>query len=197
MWKPMLAAVVFAAMLGGCASNAGAPPGVEVSAAGYADAFEAARDVLRERRWLLERVDAPQGVLTTQPRSEPGLARPWDAPPGLDQATEDLLHRQQRVVRIAFVTRGMSDDHFPATDPQRDLLDEPVDTVMRVHVGVERIERPGQRVPVDAIRLASRTIDPELEAQGLLPRYVVELREDPRLGSDIEREIAARLASRR
>ncbi|MBY0308331.1 MAG: hypothetical protein K2Q09_06290, partial [Phycisphaerales bacterium] len=93
-----------AALLGACApTGATALSGARIPAAEYAGAFQAARQTLRDYRFELDRVDAPQGVLTSAPRASPGLAKPWEVESG-SAAVDDLLSFQQRTVQVAFIT---------------------------------------------------------------------------------------------
>lgn len=71
--------------------------------AGESGAFDLARDVLREEGFILDRVDAAAGIITTRPKTTAGLATPWDAEQSsAEQEIDDLANRQQRTVRITF-----------------------------------------------------------------------------------------------
>lgn len=188
-------------LLGGCASQVPVREAA-VSADGYARAFQSAQEELRQRRFAFDRVDAPQGILTTLAKDEPGLAKPWEAPPGLDQAAEDLLTHQRRLVQVLFVPAGQEQQSTTSAaqqasqilvDPDRDLIEQPVDVRMVVRVYVERLERPGLRVSPDSVRLSSQTIDPQVEGAGLWPRFSRVVREDDRLAGEILRGIQQRL----
>ncbi|MCA3006204.1 MAG: hypothetical protein LW650_13590 [Planctomycetaceae bacterium] len=182
-----------AAAMAGCASDgaasadgAGTPAAVVdggadvqteigVSAAGYAAAFEAVGEALRDEGFLLERVDAAAGVITTQ-RST--------------RATElgDVISRRQRQVRAEFVPEGQE-----RADPAGDLRSGPQATRLRLTVRVEDIHRPGWRVPTSSVRLATRTSDPELTKRGLAPVYTVPAGEDEALAERLRAVVAARL----
>jgi hypothetical protein len=166
----------------------------QIPADQYANTFQAARDVLRDRRFILDRVDAPQGILTSEPSQNPGLARPWNAMSGLAQAVEDVVQYQQRVVRVAFVpiNESQSGNQVGLTNPDRNLLLTPAETVLQVRVSVERIERPGVRTSPDSVRLRSRTIDPTLEAAGVLPTYAFTVRDDEILARTLAQDILNR-----
>lgn len=77
---------------------------VRVEAVGdFAGAFAAAKDVLREHRFELERVDARAGVITTKPRAAGGWATPWvDHASDWDGAWRDTVQDEARVVRVQF-----------------------------------------------------------------------------------------------
>lgn len=164
----------------------------------YALAFQAARDTLRDARYSLDRVDAPQGVLTSVPKSEPGLAKPWEAHSGTQAAVDDFLQYQQRTVQVAFIT-GQPPQHkpgdaiLPLTNPDRDLTVEPAETTMLVRVVVQRIERDGQRVSADSVRVTRQAVDPELKAKGFWPSYLVQVDDDSVLAASLLQEIVARM----
>ena len=63
-------------VLSGCATSR--PAEFATAPGGYAAAFDAAREVLREFRFELERVDARSGIITTRPKATAGLATLWD-----------------------------------------------------------------------------------------------------------------------
>jgi hypothetical protein len=150
----MLAGMLAGLLAGGCAQSeragakgseaeqAAVEAGVRELAAGQRQAaFEAARDVLRELRFELNRIDAREGVLTTQVKFSSGLATPWD----IEQTTArdelaDLLHKHAREVRVSFVERGE-------------------ELRMEVVVGVLRMQTPGQRLAPRAVALSSVATD--------------------------------------
>lgn len=158
----------------------------------YRQAFEASRQVLRDERWLVERVDAAQGVLTTQRRA--------DLPAGDAYGTlENVMNRQIRHVRITFVPADGASRPVPLPDPASpelssttpDLTEGDVPLVMRVRVLVERVQRPGQRPATNSIRLSSYAIDPELVARGQQPLHSEPAGEDQAMAAEIARAIAA------
>src|SRR5438128_989361 len=81
-----------------CASAISTAP-----APAYAEAFDTARQTLRDTGFILERVDARAGVITTQPKTTAGLLTPWDREQtSFGQDLEDLFQRHQRIVRVEF-----------------------------------------------------------------------------------------------
>lgn len=95
-----------AMLLSGC-STPSTTSTVDVSETAYPSAFDAARDVLRDMKFDLERIDARAGVISTMPKSTAGLATPWDREQQTaQQEVEDMLQHQQRVVRITFEPMG-------------------------------------------------------------------------------------------
>lgn len=207
LWVPA-AGCAAAMFLGGCGQGAGVASGARITAPQYADAFQAARDALRDARLTLDRVDATQGVLTTRPTAEPGAAKPWSAAWGARAASEDLFQRQQRTVHVAFAPDAAADGPTPAdappprgiippTDPARDLLQSPTDTTMRVRVLVQRVQRPGRRVSSESVRLVTLSANPAQEQAGLEPAYLVDAGDDQEMAAAILRDILERIAAAR
>jgi hypothetical protein len=203
-----------AALLGGCASQgvsgeggggsqdaaqgADVNAGVErvelvVPADRYREAFQAARDALREAQFTLDRVDASRGRITTFARAGEGAARPWAGLATTDSPLQDVIQRQQRSVRVAFVPASQVAVDPRLDDPSLNLLDLPVATRLIIETVVERVERPGRRAQFDAVRLTSQTLNPELESRGLVPRYSVPVREDRVLAEWLAGQIASRV----
>lgn len=174
-------------MFTACASPAptsGSIATVSVPPGGYAAAFDAARTVLRDRGFILERVDAQAGIITTQPKTTGGLATPWDREQqSFRQEAEDMIQRQQRIVRVSF-------------DPA-DGGAEPA--TMQVQVTLQRVHIPGQRLEPEAIGQSTYFYDPALGARGMQPQYAVSIREDTalaeRLAGLIRNAAAARAAA--
>lgn len=186
------------AHLGGCATpDTSALTGSHVPAERYTRTFQAARDVLREYRFTTDRVDAPQGVLTSLPRTSPGIGRPWEAHSGSEAAWVDTINFQQRAVQVVFVTgtvpaRQEGGRLLPPTDPDRDLAQSPQDTTMLIRVTVDRVERDGRRVSADSVRIERQAIDPAMQQSGNWPRYLVQEPDDKVLAATLLRLIVAR-----
>lgn len=89
-------------ILVGCAAAPQATS-LDVPPGQYSQAFEAAKQTLRDARFDLARLDAQVGVITTLPRVSSGFATPWIAHGGSFGAdTEGLAHYQRRTVRVTF-----------------------------------------------------------------------------------------------
>tara|TARA_R110000782_G_scaffold175732_1_gene266846 strand:+ start:13459 stop:14076 length:618 start_codon:yes stop_codon:yes gene_type:complete len=154
----------------GCATHSAGATATEVPSGSYAGLFDATRRTLAEYRFTLDRVDAARGVITTAPKQTAGLATPWDreqSKPG--QRVEDLIHQQERVVRVVFE---------PPEDPSR----------VSVEVVVQRVRRPNWRVESDAIRTSTHARDPMALRSGRGAEYREPVSED--------RLLAARLLAR-
>ena len=177
-------AVCGAAWLGGCAS--GGATELAIGPGEYAVAFDAARDVLRDARFEIDRVDARAGVITTAPKTTT-----W-------RDLEDVLNRHGRRVRVSFEPAGepVGGEAGEAAEGNtiRDLLtEEPGELVMRVRGVVEREQRPGWRLESSAAHLSTRAEDPALVRRGMEPGYTVAVREDAALGGELAQRIAKRL----
>ena len=158
---------------------------VRVDAGGYAALFDASRRVLRERGFVLERVDATQGVITTRPRD----ARPW---PGVSElrvtsagdATEDLLNNQARRVRIVFVRADDTD----ATEPRPPT---PTDAaIARVSVAIERAWTPTRRPEARVPTMTRNSEDPALSRRGMGGQWSGVVRQDEALAQLLAEQIA-------
>lgn len=175
-----------AASAGGCAGD-GDRAGLEVPAGEYATAFDAAREVLRDYRFELDRVDARAGVITTLSKESAGLATPWDAEQSsVQQEVEDLLAEQRRRVRVTFepMEAGASGDLL---DGSARVLDA------RVEVFVERVYARGMQPSPRAILLSGQWYDPASLARGQSPRYEVPLTRDEALARRMSAEIRRRI----
>jgi hypothetical protein len=180
-WALML---VGAVLLGGCTSSATSSE-FAVGSGRYGVAFDATREVLRDYRFQLERVDAQRGVITTQPKATAGLVAPWDREQStLGQEAEDLVNNQTRVVRVSFENAAGTGDAPP--DPAGLLK-------ARVEVTVYRRQTPGLRVPSRAVGMTTVTTDPEAVKQGVGTEYNVAVTQDTRLAVRLAGEIEKRL----
>lgn len=170
-------------------ADAAPAPALTIPAAQYAAAFDSAKHALRDMGFLLERVDAQAGVITTQPKGTAGLATPWDREQsGIDQEFDDLFHRQQRVARVEFTPVGS------ALASNDDLRAFTGDIEARVQVAVLRAYQPGRRVNTGNITSSTYTTDPQLDAQGLTS-YTVAQKQDSRLAQRVLRAIEGNLSA--
>ncbi len=164
-----------------------------VPATGYVAAFDATREVLKEQRFELDRVDARGGVITTRAKSTSGFATPWDTEQSTTrQEWSDLVSQHQRTVRVVFELQAGGE---PKAGP-RDLLASSGAMVARVEVKVERIQRPGWRTDARALRYSTYTFDPELLKRRELPSYATPGGADGLLAQRIAGEIAQEMKAR-
>ncbi len=188
-----------ALLLGGCANQprasdaggmTGAPAGAfHVRAGEYVTAFDRTRDRLRDLGFLLERVDAQAGVISTQPKGTGGFATPWDREQsGLNEEFEDMFQRHRRVVRVEFTPAGVA----PNPADLRDLRAEkgPIDA--QITATVYRWNQPGWRLNTLAILDSSHTHDPALDERGM-SSYSVAVRQDTPLAAWIAERVRLEL----
>jgi len=185
MFRGFSIALLAACVLGGCSSSSPVQT-FEIPAGQYAAAFDATRDVLRDRRFVLDRVDAGEGVVTSLPKPTSGLATPWDA----DQSAfadevEDLVHAQQRRVRVSFVSQAGDGTDFSNAA-----------CVGRVDVVLERMHLVGWQPSGKAILHSGFATDPVAQAEGRAARYEVPIARDDALAARIARDIRDRLRER-
>lgn len=171
-------------LLSGCGASSPSHT-FEVQAGAYSSAFDATRAVLREGRFPLDRVDADEGVITTQPKQTSGVATPWDSEQtSISQELEDTVHAQQRRVRVTFVPQPDSAGPLSA-----------VSCTGRVEVVLERVQLVGWQPSSKAILQSGFTTDPVAQASGRSARYEVPIARDDALAARIADRIRTRLAS--
>lgn len=176
--RVMLAALCAAAMgLGACQSTTNGDGRFAVAEGPYEKTFDAARLVLREQRFTLDRVDAQAGVITTTSQPAAGLIAPWETvQSSAGDEVEDLLHQQGRRVRVEFV-------EMTAGVPTRGVVTVAVERTQSAHV------RPSQ-----IVGLTTQALDPQAEARGQPGVYTVVVRRDDALAARIAKLIEERAA---
>lgn len=183
MFRSFACAVLACVFLTGCGASSPSHT-FEISAGGYAAAFDATREALRASRFVLDRVDAGEGVITTQPKQTSGLATPWDSEQtSFSQEMEDTVHAQQRRVRVTFVPRG---------DGASALGDGAC--TGRVEVVLERVNLVGWQPSSKAILQSGFTTDPVAQASGRGARYEVAMARDDALAARIAERVRRRLS---
>lgn len=114
----LVAAVGAAAGLTACAATEG-PSVVTIPRDRYADAFQAALEVIRDEDMVTALRDRDGGVIETQPRRAAGVLEPWRTDnDSFAQAAENTLALRRRRVRIEFVSTDFAP---PRVDPQAPL----------------------------------------------------------------------------
>ena len=158
-----------------------------VPAGDYTQAFNAARDVLIDRHFVVERVDAAGGVITTEPRQGAGLLTPWDASQSsTGQEFEEFVHQHEREVRVRFVPQGTDDaGSTPLTQTATPLTAE-------VEVLVYRRRWPGWRLETESPRTSTRTTNMVDARHGVAGPYRTAVERD----RDLEKRLAAEIAQR-
>lgn len=154
----------------------------------YTATFDAAREELRDLGFVLDRVDAQLGAITTMPKGSGGLATPWDREQSsIEDEVNDAVHRAQRVVRIEFAPADGS-----SAPP--DLRQFSGRVTMTVNATLQRVHIPGWRLNTLGVLNSTYSRDPALDARGL-STYAVPIRQDSELASWLADRIAARLAT--
>ncbi|MCA9300148.1 MAG: hypothetical protein KDA28_13840 [Phycisphaerales bacterium] len=186
--------ILLVAAPGGCTSTH--ERSIALEAAQYDEAFTAARELLRERQFRIERVDARHGVITTEPTWSGGFATPWD----LEQTTftqelSEFAQNSRRRVRVVFEPSNLEPEDDPATQlvpstlaPDLRTWDGPI--TAHFEVVVEEIQRTGWRPETESIRRSTFTLDPALQRRRMYPTYEVAVTRDEAL----ERRLAEALA---
>ncbi len=206
----------YAALGSGCASSHATSRVVDVEPGKYSEAFDAARETLRDYDFTLDRVDARAGVITSEPRFSVGLANPADPVQStLGQEWRDLMNQQDRRVRIVFARPGAepafeaeaSADGSAIAVPrdgvladgsrmagmEEDLRTDAGQLVMHVDVVIDRMHRPGRRLETSSIRQSTTYQDPDLIARGMQPTYAVARQRDDALAARLAERIRERL----
>lgn len=188
--------LVVAFLLAGCKA---APTATELRLAPgqYGPAFDVARDVLRDGQFELNRVDGRAGVITTYAKPTAGLFSPWDQEQStFEQETDDLIASNRRRIRITFDPAAPAESP-PAEAPAVDVRAAAAagaELTMRVHVVLERIERPTWRPDTSGTSQYTRSSDPELVRRGMEPQHAVAVSDDRALAARIVEEVRERLA---
>ena len=168
----------------------------------YARGFEVVKDVLREYRFELERIDARHGVITTRAKPTAGLITPWEKEQSTArQEVEELINQDLRAVRVEFVPAGV-DSHqrstlTPADTAEADLKDlRTQQQTLRIVVTVNqlRVHRPGRQPSTKSIRTSTMYADPALSKRGLAPMAIEEMGRDEKLESRLLAAIEKQLA---
>ncbi len=200
---PTLLIAAMAPMLASCHSSPGqqrsssapdaaatsldGPAAVRVAPGQYARAFALAREVLRDAGFVIDRVDARAGVLTTHPKPSAGLATPWDTQQSsLGDEVEDLVAHQRRRVRVWFEAPGSADGAEPDLASSASLA--------RVEVTIERLHVHAWRPSTKSVLLSSVAGDPVFTAAGQPQVYSVPTTRDPALAGRLARALSRRLA---
>lgn len=163
--------------LGGCAASVDHPSEFTFAISDYQSAFDTTREVLREYRFEIARIDADAGVIATAPAFSPGVLAPWSPlQTGVRDEWEDTLNQQAREVRVTF-------------EPQDD-------ETMRgsVWVTLLRQHRAGRRLDSEWVGASSFSIDPQL-VERHASTYTVPVRRDESLEARLAKRIEDELLS--
>lgn len=168
----------------GCAAERARTGAFDAPGGTYADAFEAAKDALREQGYKLARVDARAGLIESQPRASAGLATPWVFDEStIGEEVDGLMNAYRRRVVVRF--DGGEDRDFDLREAQLPVRGEVV-------VEQERLQRPGRRVESSAIRRTSYWSEPAWRSAGMT-RFYAPAPDDEGLAARLARDIERRL----
>lgn len=132
------------------------------------------RKVLTDHRFVIDRVDARRGVVTTEYKTTQGLASPWDGEQGsFKQETADLVNQHERSVRVNIENDG---------------------SVM-VSVLVQRVHRPAWRIETESISQSTHAVVIDSNGQRQPPRIVTPIGQDGLLAERIGEAIRSKLAN--
>lgn len=157
----------------------------------YAKGFEVVKNVLRDYRFELDRIDARHGVITTRAKPTAGVVTLWDKEQSTaGQEAEELINQELRAVRVEFVPAG-ADSHQRSTLTPTDIADADLKDLrneqqsLRIVVTVNqlRVHRPGRQPSTKSIRSSTMYADPELSRRGVAPMAIEELGRDEKLES--------------
>lgn len=135
--------------------------------------IETIREVLTDHRFVIDRVDARRGVVTTAVKTTQGIGSPWDAEQGsLTQETADFVNQHERAVRVLIEDNGE----------------------IVVSVLVQRVHRPGWRVETESIASSSHYAVIGSDGRREASRMVTPIGSDGLLAERIGEAIRVRLA---
>lgn len=193
----LLGSLTLAAMLTGCTVPRDATGAFVIQPDQYVEAFDTTRTLLRDCRFVPDRVDARAGVITTDPKHSAGVATPWD----LEQSSPvdelaDLGNYHSRRVRVTFIPVKPEGDTSadPLGAPIADVRQSSSPIEVRVQVFVDRTRIPGWRLNATGIWLSTNYRDASMLARGLEPRYTQPIRRDDDFAKRLAHMIAMRLA---
>lgn len=160
----------------GCSNSAvynGAAYSFDASQTDRERVIEVVRDVLSEYRFVIDRVDARRGVVTTEFKSTQGIVSPWDGEQGsLREETADFVNQHERSVRVE--------------------IDDSGEVI--VMVVVQRIHQLGRRIETEAISRSSRATIIGTDGNREPARQVTPIGIDGQLAQRIGERIDQRLS---
>jgi len=161
----------------GCSNSAvynGAAYSFDASQTDRERVIEVVRDVLSEYRFVIDRVDARRGVVTTEFKSTQGIVSPWDGEQGsLREESADFVNQHERSVRVE--------------------IDDAGEVI--VMVVVQRIHQLGRRIETEAISRSSRATIIGTDGNREPARQVTPIGIDGQLAQRIGERIDQRLST--
>lgn len=148
----------------------------------YTEAFQRAKDALRDFGFELDRVDARAGIITTRTLAGRGV-NTGKTVRGLGASLDAQTHRQQRRAVVLFRPQDALE--------LEDLRDVVGGVTIEVRVEVERVYAPGRRPSPTSVRVGGRARDTQLEQRGLGPAFAGPVGSDDALAARLARAIEA------
>ena len=182
----------FAAVQLGCQHSVPPVPNpLAIQPTEYDPTYHAARNVLRDAGFRLDRSDHRFGVVTTHPKDSPTAVEPFHTDNTTAyQAWQSTVSHLRRTVRVSLETPPDSAD--PHADPK---ADPPDSYLLRVEVLIERRQMPTRRLTGSIGRNMFVTLDEvptELAQRGIAAGYWQPIGRDALL----ERRLLARITQR-
>lgn len=190
----------------GCrTADEAAPLVLELDATRYAEAFDAATEVLRSHGLSPAVRDRRSGLIATDAAESAGFFAPWDIEPASSHEAMATLATIRRSARVSFRPAGFDPaaaaedlagpDLLGLRGPAADLLEATGRLEMRIAVSVERSHRPGLQVDTWSRRLVNDTrVGRPAPAEGFEPaRTWWPVARDPGLEAALLRDVAERL----
>ncbi len=170
----------------GCAGGQADEPGpLEIRADAYGRTYEAARRVLRDHGFELDRQDYRFGRITTRPLGSPTIVEIWHGSNSTAaQAAASTINDQRRLVTVMLDPAPKPSD-LSAETVEQFTQTEPAAYLLRVEVTIERHQHPQQRLSgsTKPNRLINRlsTVPTELKRRGIEGEYWLPISRDPYL----------------
>jgi len=175
--RAVIGCLLLALGAGGCGGSAvysGHEYRIDVESADREVMIGVIREVLSDRRFVIDRVDGRRGVVTTAFKTTQGIVSPWDTEQSsVKQEAADFVNQHERAVRVRINDDG---------------------TIV-VSVVVQRVHRPGWRIETESISRSTRTTIIGADGRREPSRMVTPIGLDGRLAQKIGDEIRARLSS--
>ncbi len=180
-----------ASTLGACGHATTGGTSFAIAPGRYDAAFDATRDVLRDYRFDLERVDAGAGVISTHPKETAGFVTLWDREQSsLKDEWDDFSNRQAREVRVTFEPTSPTSSGGYLPPDVRDAGE----MTASVEVYLLRWREVGWRLETEAIALSRHARDPVF-AERAGSSFWTAIRRDEDLSARLASEIASRLGA--
>lgn len=167
-WLCVVGAGVVMMWMGSCGGGVGGKGGqLVIDGREYGRMYRAAKEVLRERGFVLEQQDYRYGLVSSRPRFSPTILEPWYSDNlRLGKAVESTLNQERRVVEVWLKPMGVP----AAGEGEGERMGQGQEFLLDVQVWLERRQRPG------------RYLTGSMDAAGMVGYWRTEAGERPRGG---------------